>query len=202
MPASGISSTMRRFPGLQVTVTDHGTLSHGMKRRRPGQKQPTWHKAGDVHVAPKRNIEDDIETKDIEHGAGVLLIIEAPNAARSRLDQMGRKVDPKAAEKAQKAEAAAAGERWNATRFSVVVQAFDDLHLSTLAKAGENSRIVRQIYGKVPQERPIKDHADRRPRRHQAARHRGQAVPKRRCRTASASLRHSCLAPSRSCATA
>jgi hypothetical protein len=36
----------------------------------------------------------------------------------------------------------------------VVVQAFDDLHLSTLAKAGENSRIVRQIYGKVPQECP------------------------------------------------
>ena len=157
---------------------------------------------GDVHVAPKRNIEDDIETKDIEHGAGVLLIIEAPNTARSRLDQIGRKVDPTAAEKAQTAEAAAAGERENATRFSVVVQAFDDLHLSTLAKAGENSRIVRQIYGKVPQERPIKDHADRRPRLHQAGRHRGQAVPKRRCRTASASLQHSCLAPSRSCATA
>ena len=170
---------MRRFPGLQVTVTDRGTLSHGMKPRRPGQKQPTWHKAGDVHGAPKRTIEDDIETKDIEHGAGVLLIIEAPNTARSRRDQMGHKVDPKAAEKTQKAEAAAERERENGTRFSAVVQAFADLHLSTLAKAGENSRIVRQIYRKAPQERPIKDHADRRPRRHQAARHRGQAVPKR-----------------------
>jgi integrase len=151
-------------PGLQIMVTDRGTLSYGMKRRWPGQKQPTWHKMGGVYVQPKKRSEDGIDTGKIEHGGGVLLIVEARNIARFWVDNLSRKVDPAAAEKAQKAEekrlqeeAAAEAEREKATRFCVVAQAFDDLHLSTLAKAGENSRIVRQIYVRAWQDRPVKD---------------------------------------------
>src|SRR5439155_13481660 len=83
-------------PGLQVMVTDRGSLSYGMKRRWPGQKQPAWRKIADTYIPPKQKSENDIETKEIEHAAGVLSIVEARDAARSWLDQLARKIDPKA----------------------------------------------------------------------------------------------------------
>lgn len=142
--------------GLKVMVTDRGTLSYGMKRRWPGQKQPAWRKLGDVYVHPKQKTDENIEIKEIQHGAGVLTILEARTVARSWLDQLARKVDPKAAETARKAEEAAAADREKATRFCVVAEAFKERHLSVLAKAAENKRII-DIYAKAWGDRPLKD---------------------------------------------
>jgi hypothetical protein len=76
-----------------------------------------------------------------QHGAGALTILEARNVACSWLDRTARKVDPKAAEIAQKAEeklaaegAAAVAERERATRFSAVATAFKETHVLTFHK--------------------------------------------------------------------
>jgi integrase len=149
-------------PGLKVQVTDTGHLSYGMNRRWPGHKQPTWRRIGDVYVPPKTKTENDIDVTKIEHEAGTLTILEARNVARAWLDQLSRKVDPKATEMAQKAEekrlaeeAVAAAEREKATRFGVVAIAFNQKHVSTLAKTREVSRIVKDIYVTAWGDRPI-----------------------------------------------
>lgn len=142
-------------PGLLVMVTATGHLSYGMKRRWPGHAQPAWRRVGDVYMPPARKTDDDIDTEDIEHGAGVLTIKEAREVARSWLDQLARGIDPKAAERRRISEAAATAERERALRFGAVAEEFKKRHLSKLVKSTEMGRIVDNVYVKVWRDRPL-----------------------------------------------
>ena len=57
-----------------------------------------------AYASSKTKTHSDINAKAEQHGAGVLSIFEARDVARSGLDRTARKVGPKAAEIAQKAE--------------------------------------------------------------------------------------------------
>jgi integrase len=151
-------------PGLKVMVTDRGNLSYGMKRRwpgwippKPGQlQQPTWRRIGDVYLPPKQKGDDDVDSNELKHGAGVLTIKEARDVARFWLDQLARGIDPRTAEQVRKAQAAEAAERDRALRFSAVAEQFKQQHLRKLRKSAEMSRIVDNIYVAAWKDRPLK----------------------------------------------